>query len=251
MNRLIKDPRKEVKIKEASQMNHIVSVVTNQIHEMKSVPTNKMEDLTDDLKLDDNTILKNRLLQLVAVMQQGGQFKGFNRKIQIRTLKWNVKNTEDIVQEVSQSKMNISTISSPILQSPTNDTVDSCLKQKSVPPLSLDTSMSDSLPIVNSIQADQLATTSIIDPSTDPSIDPSTESVILPGAEESHFELRQGVERVYKIITISLNSQLKSKINVIKTYRVFPLLHLLLLVMKIFKFVIKIMVRNNSLYDKV
>ena len=247
MNRLIKDPRKEVKIKEASQMNHIVSVVTNQIHEMQSVPTNKMEDLTDDLKLDDNTVLKNRLLQLVAVMQQGGQFKGFNRKIQIRTLKWNVKNTEDIVQEVSQSKMNISTISSPVLQSPTNDTVDSCLKQKSVPPLSLDTSMSDSLPIVNSIQADQLATTSIIDPSTDS----STESVILPGAEESHFELRQGVERVYKIITISLNSQLKSKINVIKTYRVFPLLHLLLLVMKIFKFVIKIMVRNNSLYDKV
>ena len=48
--------------------------------------------------------------------------------------------------------------------------------------------MSDTMPIVNSIQAEQLATTSIIDPSSDP--------VLLPGAEESHFELRQGVERV-------------------------------------------------------
>lgn len=188
MNRLIKDPRKEVKIKEASQMNHIVSVVTNQIHEMQSVPTNKMEDLTDDLKLDDNTVLKNRLLQLVAVMQQGGQFKGFNRKIQIRTLKWNVKNKEDIEQEVSQLKMNISAISSPVIQGSTNVPVDPLLKQNTLPPLLLDPSMSDPIPIVNSIQAEQLATTSIIDPSSDP--------VLLPGAEESHFELRQGVERV-------------------------------------------------------
>ena len=35
---VITDPRKEVKIKEASQMNQIVSIVTEQIHEMQTVP---------------------------------------------------------------------------------------------------------------------------------------------------------------------------------------------------------------------
>ena len=35
---VITDPRKEVKIKEASQMNQIVSIVTDQILEMQTVP---------------------------------------------------------------------------------------------------------------------------------------------------------------------------------------------------------------------
>ena len=85
----VKDPRKELKVKEASQMSHIVSVVTDQIHEMKAIPTEVTTDLDDDTKgQDPNVVLKKNLLQLVAVLQQGGQFRGFNRKIQLRPLKW-------------------------------------------------------------------------------------------------------------------------------------------------------------------
>lgn len=70
-------------------MSHIVSVVTDQIHEMKAVPTEVTTDLDDDTKgQDPNVVLKKNLLQLVAVLQQGGQFRGFNRKIQLRPLKW-------------------------------------------------------------------------------------------------------------------------------------------------------------------
>lgn len=88
-------------------MNHIVSVVTEQIHEMKSVQINPVEELNEshDTKIDTNSVLKNRLLQLVAVMQQGGQFKGFNRKIQIRTLKWNDPNADDSVCDDGSSEI--------------------------------------------------------------------------------------------------------------------------------------------------
>ena len=97
--RLIRDPRKEVKIKEAAQMNHIVSVVTEQIHEMNSVQTKQLDDLSDTEGCKDkNAVLKNQLLQLVAVMQHGGKFRGFNRKIQIRTLKWNPRGKEDTAE---------------------------------------------------------------------------------------------------------------------------------------------------------
>ena len=98
---LFKDPRKEVKVKEAAQMNHIVSVVTEQIHEMQSLPAVYDSDLSDaqssELKeKNKDAVLKNKLLQLVAILQQGGQFRGFNRKIQIRPLKWKeVKESED------------------------------------------------------------------------------------------------------------------------------------------------------------
>ena len=58
----MKDPRKELKVKEASQMSHIVSVVTDQIHEMKAVPTEVSTDLDDDAKgQDPNVILKKNL----------------------------------------------------------------------------------------------------------------------------------------------------------------------------------------------
>lgn len=84
----MKDPRKELKVKEASQMSHIVKVVTDQIHEMKAVPLDIEADGDDETEQDANRVLKTKLLQLVAVLQQGGQFRGFNRKIQIRPLSW-------------------------------------------------------------------------------------------------------------------------------------------------------------------
>lgn len=85
---VMKNPRKELKVKEASQMSHIVSVVTDQIHEMKAIPLDVETDGEDEADQDANRVLKTRLLQLVAVLQQGGQFRGFNRKIQIRPLSW-------------------------------------------------------------------------------------------------------------------------------------------------------------------
>lgn len=90
---LFKDHRKEVKIKEAMQMNYVVSVVRDQIHEMESVPSAYDSDMSDaqssEMKeKNKDIVLKNKLLQLVAVLQQGGQFRGFNRKIQIRPLQW-------------------------------------------------------------------------------------------------------------------------------------------------------------------
>ena len=39
------------------------------------------------------------LLQLVAVMQQGGQFKGFNRKFQLRALQWREEKEEEVEEE--------------------------------------------------------------------------------------------------------------------------------------------------------
>lgn len=101
---LFKDHRKEVKIKEAMQMNHIVSVVTDQIHEMQSLPSAYDSDMSDtqSSEMKEKTkdiVLKNKLLQLVAVLQQGGQFRGFNRKIQIRPLKWKeITKVEDVEQ---------------------------------------------------------------------------------------------------------------------------------------------------------
>ena len=93
---VITDPRKEVKNKEASQMNQIVSIVTEQIHEMQTVPQAKDPELAEggDKEKNANSILKTRLLQLVAVMQQGGQFKGFNRKFQLRALQWHEEKEE-------------------------------------------------------------------------------------------------------------------------------------------------------------
>ena len=90
---LFKDHRKEVKVKEAMQMNYIVSVVRDQIHEMESVPSAYDSDMSDaqssEMKeKNKDIVLKNKLLQLVAVLQQGGQFRGFNRKIQLRPLQW-------------------------------------------------------------------------------------------------------------------------------------------------------------------
>lgn len=80
-------------MKEAMQMNYIVSVVRDQIHEMESVPSAYDSDMSDaqssEMKeKNKDIVLKNKLLQLVAVLQQGGQFRGFNRKIQLRPLQW-------------------------------------------------------------------------------------------------------------------------------------------------------------------
>lgn len=148
-----------MKIKEANQMNHIVSVVTNQIHEMKAVQINQIEEMSDsyESKVDKNSVLKNRLLQLVAVMQQGGQFKGFNRKIQIRTLKWNIHNGDE-VQVDCKPEVYAPSTPSPVLQPVTREFVP-CISRKSspLPPINLGGSSLDCL---------------------------------------SHFELRQGVERV-------------------------------------------------------
>ena len=74
-------------------MNYVVSVVRDQIHEMESVPSAYDSDMSDaqssEMKeKNKDIVLKNKLLQLVAVLQQGGQFRGFNRKIQIRPLQW-------------------------------------------------------------------------------------------------------------------------------------------------------------------
>ena len=52
---LFKDHRKEVKIKEAMQMNHIVSVVTDQIHEMQSLPSAYDSDMSGPLKWKEIT----------------------------------------------------------------------------------------------------------------------------------------------------------------------------------------------------
>lgn len=141
-------------------MNHIVSVVTEQIHEMKSVQINPVEELSDshDTKIDTNSVLKNRLLQLVAVMQQGGQFKGFNRKIQIRTLKWNDPNEEDSLCDDGSSEIMVpSTTPSPLFRPREMPTDFS-------PPLLLNSGMD--------------------------------------GA--SHFELRQGVERVLLCMMLTI-----------------------------------------------
>ena len=51
---------------------------------MKAVPLEVETDGDDEADQDANRVLKTKLLQLVAVLQQGGQFRGFNRKIQIR-----------------------------------------------------------------------------------------------------------------------------------------------------------------------
>lgn len=80
-------------MKEAMQMNYIVSVVRDQIHEMESVPCTYDSDMSDAQSSEmreknKDIVLKNKLLQLVAVLQQGGQFRGFNRKIQLRPLQW-------------------------------------------------------------------------------------------------------------------------------------------------------------------
>lgn len=82
---------KEVKLKGAAQLNQVMTVVLQQIHEMQNVPTELDGDLSDSpeqLKKDSDMVLKTRLLQLVAILQKGGQFRGFNRKIQIRPLRW-------------------------------------------------------------------------------------------------------------------------------------------------------------------
>ena len=137
-NRLIKDPRKEIKIKEANQMNHIVTVVTNQIHEMKAIQANQFEELSDsvDSISDKNTALKNRLLQLLAVMQQGGQFKGFNRKIQIRTLKWG-QNGDSWCQCDTKPEIYAPSTPSPVLKPASNDVFNS---RKPIPFMSLNSS---------------------------------------------------------------------------------------------------------------
>ena len=98
---VITDPRKEVKIKEASQMNQIVSIVTDQIHEMQTVPQAMDTELDEEEeeKKNANSVLKTKLLQLVAVMQQGGQFKGFNRKFQLRALQWREEKEEEVEEE--------------------------------------------------------------------------------------------------------------------------------------------------------
>ena len=64
---IMKNPRKELKVKEASQLSHIVSVVTDQIHEMKAVPLEVETDGDDEADQDANRVLKTKLLQLVAV----------------------------------------------------------------------------------------------------------------------------------------------------------------------------------------
>lgn len=104
---VITDPRKEVKIKEASQMNQIVSIVTDQIHEMQTVPQatdTELGDEEEEEKKNANSILKTKLLQLVAVMQQGGQFKGFNRKFQLRALQWREEKEEEVEEEEEKRK---------------------------------------------------------------------------------------------------------------------------------------------------
>lgn len=104
---VITDPRKEVKIKEASQMNQIVSIVTDQIHEMQTVPQatdTELGDEEEEEKKNANSVLKTKLLQLVAVMQQGGQFKGFNRKFQLRALQWREEKEEEVEEEEEKRK---------------------------------------------------------------------------------------------------------------------------------------------------
>ena len=109
---VITDPRKEVKIKEASQMNQIVSIVTEQIHEMQTVPQAKDPELEGSDKENANSVLKTRLLQLVAVMQQGGQFKGFNRKFQLRALQWH-EEKEEVPEEKTETPVVTPTAEEP------------------------------------------------------------------------------------------------------------------------------------------
>ena len=117
-------------------MNHIVELVTNQVHEMKAIQANQFEEFSDSVEMiiDKNAVLKNRLLQLLAVMQQGGHFKGFNRKIQIRTLKWINKNSEDWCQCETKPEIYAPSTPSPVLKP--KDSTDP-RKLSSIPPIAL------------------------------------------------------------------------------------------------------------------
>ena len=110
-------------MKEAMQMNYIVSVVRDQIHEMESVPSAYDSDMSDaqssEMKeKNKDIVLKNKLLQLVAVLQQGGQFRGFNRKIQLRPLQWK---EAPQVEDAEQNDDNSDSGNDDILFVPSNE----------------------------------------------------------------------------------------------------------------------------------
>ena len=94
-------------------MSRIVNIVTEQVREMHAVPS-EIVMVENEKDIDENIVLKNKLLKLVAVLQQGGQFRGFNRKIQIRPLKWEKCSNED-TSDYSGSESAIS-ISQPVLR---------------------------------------------------------------------------------------------------------------------------------------
>ena len=107
-------------------MNQIVSIVTEQIHEMQTVPQATDTELGDEEEEEKNanSVLKRKLLQLVAVMQQGGQFKGFNRKFQLRALQWREEKEEEVkekTKEVEEKTKETST--SPLERESTQNTL--------------------------------------------------------------------------------------------------------------------------------
>ena len=171
-------------------MNHIVSVVTEQIHEMNSIQTKQLEDMSDSEGCKDtNAVLKNQLLQLVAVMQHGGKSRGFNRKIQIRTLKWNPLGKEEVIEPLIRSEGSTQNTPSPqllpIFNFHQNEVIDKTLLSRK--------SCSCSSP-----EMSRSASPSLVLPQALYSINsPLTSSLGCCFYEPpQRFELRNGVERV-------------------------------------------------------
>ena len=161
-------------------MSRIVNIVTDQIYEMNAIPS-ELVITQDEKKKDSNIVLKNKLLQLVAVLQQGGQFRGFNRKIQIRPLKWEKCSAEDTSDySGSESGSLLSPSNSlmvvPSLRSPTNPASPA--------------SRSNSEDIRHSYDFQH-------DSSCEDEHGLGTKTTVIP-AMVSSFELRRGVEKVRK-----------------------------------------------------
>ena len=157
-------------------MSRIVNIVTDQIHEMNAIPS-ELVVLEDEKKKDSDVVLKNKLLQLVAVLQQGGQFRGFNRKIQIRPLKWEKCSAED-TSDYSGSE-------SGSALSPSNSLI-------ATPSLHVTGSRSNSEDIRHSYEVQH-------DSSCEEDHGLDSKTTVIP-AMVSSFELRRGVEKVRMMI---------------------------------------------------
>ena len=184
---IMKNPRKELKVKEASQMSHIVSVVTDQIHEMKAVPLEVETDGDDEADQDANRVLKTKLLQLVAVLQQGGQFRGFNRKIQIRPLSWEEVPRVDVVPTIEGENDNGLISTRRMLENQIDSSFDGDEIHSSGSFSPMRMSIGSSIPSI-SLQS----SVSVVPSQQTPPVAISH----TPAIPTSPFELRRGVEKV-------------------------------------------------------
>ena len=189
---IMKNPRKELKVKEASQLSHIVSVVTDQIHEMKAVPLEVETDGDDEADQDANRVLKTKLLQLVAVLHQGGQFRGFNRKIQIRPLSWEeVPRVDTVSTSEGGSDGNGSVPTCHILENQIDSSFDADEIRSSGSFSPLRMSIGSSVPSISF----QSSASSVTSSQQTPSVAISH----TPAIPASPFELRRGVEKVANV----------------------------------------------------